>query len=315
MNEHGIVVVGTRWRSHLSELSMVTRSLAAAASRWAPVSVLVPGNGAQEADGAFDLHPMGDDVEPSWPQTISPDSAVIVDELTPDVATLLSAVEPRAVFYVSASHGNRNDSWRQLLVVENPENAHPYVNTYIPVNPLAEVHRHNGFGFTNYLLVLSDGTGRDTVPPPAAAWLTAAFHSDDVVVVEQAVASAWRGRALRGRVSVDSRMDLWRLIAHAKACIDLAPGCIVARECVEALRFGTPIVVPRGSGAAVAHASLGGGATFGDAQELLDAVAAFRTDDNRSAASHLGRDYADANHGDPLKFVNSLRAMLSDATG
>jgi hypothetical protein len=314
VNEHGIVVVGTRWRTQLSELSMVTRSLAAAASRWAPVSVLVPGNGAQDADGAFDLHPMGEDGEVVWPQTISPDSAVIVDELTPDVATLLYEVEPRAVFYVSASHGNRSDSWRQLPVVENPENAHPYVSTYIPVNPLAKVHRHNGFGFTNYLLVLSDGTGRDTVPPPAAAWLTAAFHSDDVIVVQQAVASAWRGRALRGRVSVDTRMDLWRLMAHAKACIDLAPGRIVARECVEALRFGTPIVVPRVSGPAVAHAFLGGGATFGDAQELLDAVAAIRTDDNRSAVSHLGRDYADANHGDPLKFVNSLRAILSDAT-
>ncbi len=314
MNEHDIVVVGTRWRTQRSELSMVTRSLAAAASRWAPVSVLVPGMGAHEADGAFDLHPLGEDGTPTWAGRISRNATVIVDELAHDVATLLSAVEPRAVFCVSSVPGERNDSWRDLPVVKDPENAKPYVNTYVPINPLAALHRHNGFGFTNYLLVLSDGTGGDTFPPPAAAWLTAAFHSEDVIVVEHAVASAWRGRALRGRVSVDSRMDLWRLIAHAKACIDLAPGRIVARECVEALRFGTPIVVPRGSGPAVAHATFGGGATFGDAQELLDAVAAIRTGDNRSAFSQLGRNYADANHGDPLKFVRSLRAMLSDAT-
>jgi hypothetical protein len=293
---------------------MVTRSLAAAASRWARVSVLVPGSGAHEADGAFDLHPMGEVGEPTWPETISRNSVVIVDELAPHLAALLSAAEPRAVFCVSAAPENGKESWRHLPVVEDPENAQPFVNTYVPINPLAAAHRHNGFGFTDYLLVLSDGTGRDTVPPPAAAWLTAAFHSEDVIVVDQAVASAWRGRALRGRVSVDTRMDLWRLIAHAKACIDLAPGRIVARECVEALRFGTPIVVPLGSGPAVAHASLGGGATFGDAQELLDGVAAIRTDDNRSVFSQLGRNYADANHGDPKKFVRSLRAVLSDAT-
>ncbi len=140
------------------------------------------------------------------------------------------------------------------------------------MNRLAEQHRHHGFGFTGYLLVLSDRTGAHEGPPPAAAWLSSAFNDADVVVVEDAVASGWKGRALRGKVSVDTRMDLWRLLAHANVCIDLAPGSHIARECIEALRFGTPIIVPQDSGPGALHAAGAGGATFRDESELLAAV-------------------------------------------
>ena len=61
---------------------------------------------------------------------------------------------------------------------------------------------------------------------------------------------------------MDTRMDLWRLVAHANVCIDLRPGSYIARECVEALRFGTPIIVPECAGPAVVHAREGGGATL-----------------------------------------------------
>ena len=49
------------------------------------------------------------------------------------------------------------------------------IGVHVPVNRLAEQHRHHGFGFTDYLLVLSDRTGEQAEPPPAAAWLSAAF--------------------------------------------------------------------------------------------------------------------------------------------
>ena len=184
------------------------------------------------------------------------------------------------------------------------------MGVHVPVNRLAERHRHHGFGFTDYLLVLSDRTGDHRVPPPAAAWLSAAFNDADVVVVEDAVASAWKGRALRGKVYVDTRMDLWRLLAHANVCIDLAPGPHVARECIEAMRFGTPIIVPDDPGPGTAHARASGGATFHDESELLEGVAAFRSEPHRAEAATLARQYADAHYGDPAALVRRLRELL-----
>jgi hypothetical protein len=150
-------------------------------------------------------------------------------------------------------------------------------------------------------------------PPPEVAWVSAAFPDDHVVLVEQAVASAWRARALRGRVSVDTRMDLWRLLAHAAVCIDLGPGGLVARECIEALRLGTPVVAPAGGTPVAALAAAGAAATYGDAGDLVDAVGALRDAPTRQAASERGRRHADAQHGDPARSVERLGQLLGGA--
>jgi hypothetical protein len=214
---------------------------------------------------------------------------------------------PASVWYLSSSV-EPVPTWRQLRLVG--EQALPG-GTYVRVNRAAEEHRHHGFGFTGYVLVLSDGVDRPGAPPAAVAWLSAAFPRRDVVVVGAGVASAWRGRALRGTASVDTRMDLWRLLAHAGVCVDLAPGRYLARECVEALRFGTPIIVPADSGPAAVHARASGGSTFANPQELIDAVAALRSEEARAAASTAGRRYAEGHYGDPNSLVTSLRAVVS----
>jgi hypothetical protein len=315
MPERRAVLVSRHWRDQQSELGYVTRLIAGAASRCGPVSVLVPGASvAPEPDGAFDLTGLGEPGALRWPDGISVDHTIVVDDLTPEVVALLSALEPRAVLYLTAPSDEHPPSWTRLHLVDTGDGStQPSVNVHIPVNRLAEQHRHHGFGFTGYQLVLSDrvGCGDADEPPAEAAWLSAAFHGADVLVVEDAVASAWRGRALRGRVTVDTRMDLWRLVAHANVCIDLGPGSYVARECVEALRFGTPIIVPECSGPAVVHAREGGGATFGDAGELVAAAAAMRNEGLRSAASAAGRRYADAHFGDAETLVERLRVLLS----
>ncbi len=175
------------------------------------------------------------------------------------------------------------------------------------MNPLAQLHRHHGFGFTGYQLVLSDGSGSAERPPAAAAWLSSAFSDADVVVIENAVASAWRGRVLRGKVPVDTRMDLWRLMAHANVCVDLAPGPHIARECIEAQRFATPIIVPASSGAGAVHAQAGGGATFSDEHDLLEAAATFESATRRATA----KAYADAHYGDPVALVRRIADLLA----
>ena len=147
-------------------------------------------------------------------------------------------------------------------------------------------------------------------PPAAAAWLTAALHDAEVVVVEDAVASVWKGRALRGRVSVDTRMDFWRLLAHAGVCVDVAPGCLLARECVESLRFGTPILVPASADVAASHSQRGGGATFGDPGELVATAVRLWREPGHSAASSNGHDYAEVLHGDAEAFVAEVGLLV-----
>lgn len=305
MNRAAAVVVGRRWLDRSSELTFAVRSVAGAASRAGPVPVLVPGTlGWHAADGAFDLDALGPPGALVWPAAVPTDTTVIVDELTPDIGALLTRVDPASVLFLATAAETPRPAWHHLRLVGGSDP----VGVHVPVNRLAERHRHHGFGFTGYLLVLSDGTGE---PPPAVAWVSAAFDDADVVVVEDAVASAWKGRALRGRVAVDTRMDLWRLLAHASVCIDLAPGAYIARECIEALRFGTPIIVPDGSGPAEVHARAGGGMLYGDPHELLSAVASLQDESLRSAASLSGRRYADDHFGDPAALVRQVGRFVS----
>ena len=259
-----------------------------------------------EADGAFDLYPLGQTAD--RPHRFPAEATVLVDELTPEIASLLRESEPGPVRLLSVGAIEPDPAWRRLTLVG--ERA---VGLYVPVNPQAEHHRHHGFGFTKYHLVLSGRTTSDDEPPAEVAWLTAAFPEDNVVLVEQGVASAWRARALRGRTSVDTRMDLWRLLAHAAVCVDLAPGPLVARECVEALRLGAPVVVPTGSGPAEVHARSGGGRSFGDAGELVAAVGDLRNASKWHEVSERGRRYADTNYGDPELTEVSLIRALEDA--
>jgi glycosyltransferase involved in cell wall biosynthesis len=307
MGERPTVVISARWHQRTSEAAFVVRSLAGAASRHGPVSVLVTGE-AGGPDGAFDLGSLGR--PPRWPAECPPDGAVIVDELTPDIASLLrdASVRPPPVWFLAAAGGAPDPGWHPLPVAGDGS-----VGVYVPVNPMAERHRHHGFGFTGYLLVLSGRAAAEDEPPPEVAWLSAAFTDEHVVLVEQAAASAWRARALRGRVSVDTRMDLWRLLAHAAVCVDLGPGGLVARECIEALRLGTPVVAPAGGAPVAALAAAGAAVTYGDAGELVDAVGALRDAPTRQAASERGRRHADAQHGDPARSVERLGQLLGGA--
>jgi hypothetical protein len=179
------------------------------------------------------------------------------------------------------------------------------------VNPLAGAHRHRGLGFTGYVLVLTDRPSTPAVDPPtpAAAWLTSRFHDQYVVVIEGGCAAVWRGRALRGVISIDSRTDFWRLLAHSAMTVDLAPGDVIARECIESLRFGTPIVVPGGTVGAN-HAASGGGLAFSSTWELLACVDQLLDETERKRFARDGNEYAESLYGDPSVFVNKVARLL-----
>lgn len=289
----------------------MARGLAGAASRVGSVSVLAPGPvGATVPDGLFDVVGIGSDGDLRDPGGLPGDAVVIVDELNAEAASMVSSSGLAPGFFLSTLDGSGVAPWRRLSVVPvQDEEGSCSVRPYVPVSPMAARDRHHGFGFTGYQLVLGGAASVGTDPPPPAAWLTAAFHQAEVVVVSGAVAFSWRGRALRGQVAIDTQMDLWRLLAHASVCIDLDPGPLLARECVEALRFGTPIVVPEGSGPAVVHARAGG-FTFADAEELIAGVGRMQEGTERADVAARGRRYADATFGDPTRLVADVRVLL-----
>jgi hypothetical protein len=309
------------WKDAGSELSFVTRAVAGAASRMSPVTIVVPSPaGPSEADGAFDLFGAGAGRggswpaphEATWPMDLPSATTIIVDEPDQAALALLGLYAPEcAVRAISPSAGDQGPI-SSLKFADAAANGGPdFIGLHVPVNPLAATHRHSGLGMTGYILVLSDRVGAPDVNPPTAmvAWLTARFPTLDVVVIEDATAAVWRGRVLRGVISVFTRTDLWRLLAHARVTVDLAPGRIIARECIESLRFGTPIVVPEQS-AAQPHADAGGGFTFADVPELLACVSRLCDDTTRAAMSTNGQDYADAHYGDQDHFVDSVAYAL-----
>jgi hypothetical protein len=317
-NASPALVLSRSWKADQGELPFVVRTVAGAASRRGPVTVLTPDDApGPVADGAFDLFGVGSgDVwtarDVHLPSPLGEGSIIIVDEITDDLTPWLRSTSPQAVFAIADASGGAVPRTILSIVGGGDDGEAPFIGLHVPVNPLAAAHRHNGFGFVGYLLVLSDRTGPQAQPPDAAAWLTAAFHDANVVVVEDAVASVWRGRALRGSTTVDSRTDLWRLIAHARVCIDLAPGPFVARECIESLRFGTPIIVPEGT-AAARHAAAGGGLTFASMGQLVHRVEQCDDEAFLLRLADEGKRYADDTYGDPLLFCRRVAQALSGA--
>ena len=81
-------------------------------------------------------------------------------------------------------------------------------------------------------------------------------------------------------------------MAHAAVVVDLTPGTLVARECVEALRFGTPIVVPAGTTGAE-HTRGGGGLCYDGVASLLDAVDRLGVPARRQEVASRGRRLAE----------------------
>ena len=120
-----------------------------------------------------------------------------------------------------------------------------------------------------------------------------------------------RGGRSGASVSVDTRMDLWRLLAHANVCIDLAPGTAHRPRVHRGAAFRDADHRPAGvwpGHPATPRAT--GGATFLDASELLAAAAAFRDAAYRAEASASARRYADARYGDSAALVRRLGELL-----
>ncbi|HEY2564805.1 MAG TPA: hypothetical protein VGI44_13905 [Acidimicrobiales bacterium] len=205
---------------------------------------------------------------------------------------------------------------RDAVAAANPEVASEVYDTglHVPVNPFVTKRPHSGIGFVDYLLALSDRVGGPSNdgsdPTPWVAWLAARFPRQHTMVIEDGVATVWQWRSRRGAIDVETRTDLWRLFAHARGVIDLRPGPLVARECVEAQLVGTPIVAPTGSIGAE-HAAFGGGLCFSNVDELLRAVDSLEDRGVRDQLGKQGRAMAEDRYGHPDRLVDRMAHIVA----
>jgi hypothetical protein len=107
-----------------------------------------------------------------------------------------------------------------------------------------------------------------------------------------------------------SRVNLWRLMRHALATVDLRPPGPVGREAIESMLLGTPVVVPDDSAAKQHAADASGGLWYRDVGELTDAVRAIADRRVRDRLAVQGKAWADRTHGRMDEFVRRARQIV-----
>lgn len=321
----GVAVLSAAWGPSGGEPAFAARMVAGAASRLGPVDVYGPWAAGRRADGAFDPCGLGAPAPGRrWP---SPDAtgaaapsagtpryrAVLVDGGDDEAATLASSLFPGVpVLGIGEPAGTGADGCLDLAPGGEAAPGRRPVGLNVPIHALAADRPHLELGpVADYLLVLSGRPAAEADadrPPEPATWLVARYPRRHTVVVENALAVVWRSRSAVRRFRVHTRMDLWRLMAHARATVDLGPGPLFGRECVESVRYGVPVVVPAMSGAG-GLVSAGAGLGFGSTAGLLDAVGLL---EHRGTLARLKEAGAGLERwvGEPAGLVARLDAAL-----
>jgi hypothetical protein len=179
----------------------------------------------------------------------------------------------------------------------------------LSASPSARTEPNTWVGDTGYILVLTDvAEEADNEPAALARLLRLRFPDPPVGIVHSDAFCAWhRGRVTRGW-AVERTSDLHRLMAWARVTVDLRPGRLFARRCVDSLLFGTPIVVPADSRGRE-HAERGrGGLWFSDPAELTWCVDALLDTRAHDAFALQGRAYAEEEYGSTDAFVDRVLA-------
>lgn len=107
-----------------------------------------------------------------------------------------------------------------------------------------------------------------------------------------------------------SRVNLWRLMAHAEATVDLRPPGPLGRETLESMLLGTPVVVPDDSAGHEHAAAANGGLWYRDVGELFDALRAVMAPSYGNSFAAQARAYAEDHHGRPERFVEHSAALV-----
>ncbi len=244
-----------------------------------------------------------------------------VDRAVPDVPVSLVPLAVDALALAFPHFGPLLDRAESLLALSeaeaavlaarigDPARVH-WIGAPLAANPSSRSEPNTWVGDTGYVLVLTDASTDDgnaesavlarsirlAIPdPPVGISTTDGFH----VWHEGRRSSGW---------PVERSSDLARLIAWAAVTVDLRPGPLFARRCVESLLYGTPIVVPSASRAADLARRSRGGLWYSSPGELIWSIEALLGASTRTALSVQGRRYAEAGYGTTDGFVRRVLA-------
>jgi hypothetical protein len=208
---------------------------------------------------------------------------------------------------------------RRALLARHPYREVHRIGAPMAANPSVLSEPNTWVGPTEYIVVLTGvGLAADHEETELARLIRLRFPENPVGIVHTDAFDAWhRGRLNRGW-AVERSSDLARLMAWARVTVDLRPGRLFARRCVESLLFGTPIVVPEGSRARE-HAERGrGGLWFAHPAELTWCIEALLDGPTNAAFGGQGRTYAEAEYGSTTRFVERVLGacgLADPATG
>jgi hypothetical protein len=175
-------------------------------------------------------------------------------------------------------------------------------------NPSYTTEPHPVVVGEEYVLVVSGSRYDDENDRSRAARLVAASLRPrcTVVVAQDRLTLNTRAETLHGD-PVRKSADMGRLIGAARAVVDLRPGRIAALRCIDALRHGTPLVVPSNEDVACEHARLGrAGTWFSDTAELFSCVTLVLDDAVHATLGEQGSRYASQRHGSTDAFVGQV---------
>jgi len=188
----------------------------------------------------------------------------------------------------------------------HPERAHR-IGAPMAANDSALSEPNPWVGTTDYAIILTDAHSEaEEEVVELARLIRLSFPEQPIGISYRDVFVVWHEGRWSAGWPVERSSDLGRLMAWSRMTVDLRPGPLFARRCVDSLLFGTPIIVPAGS-RAQEHAQRGrGGLWYSSPGELMWCIEALFDPDTRGALGKQGRAYAEEEYGSTDRFIERV---------
>lgn len=180
------------------------------------------------------------------------------------------------------------------------------ISFLVGVNALARTTQPYDWSEGDWVVII--GNWFESSPDPFTAW---AEELQKRHGLSMRLVGAGAERHELGAVRSASRLDMWRWITRARALFDPTPDRLIGRDVLEAMLFGTPVIVPDWGGATREHAdSADGGLWYRTPEEFLAVAGALRDREIWDALSAQGQAYAEQNFADPDRFIKRISELV-----
>jgi hypothetical protein len=183
----------------------------------------------------------------------------------------------------------------------------------VPVtsNPSVLRSPHEQLGDHDYVAVITDSRWESSSSyANQARLLVSRFAEQTFAIAATDQLVVFSGGRSRSAMAVGRGSDLLRLMAWAGATVDLRPGAVFARRCLQSLVHGTPILVPATSRGRE-HAELGrGGLWFDGSDDLCGAAEALFDQPLRDSLCRQSAGYVEERCKETEGFVDDVLSVL-----